>query len=193
MIYIYIADEFETSKGSITLPECTLATSDCVMFFDQLFDSFNGRKEKKRNSVISDKTDHVFFWQETLRRLHSMEFVERTSHEPICRNAPKCIKNWVWTIRGALRLWQKVKRRNFASFNLRHINQDPLENFFSKIRDIGHRNNNPTPSDFAAAFKSLLIGNITSKHSPSSNCEEAGSSMSLLNMFHASKATSEEN
>lgn len=91
-------------------------------------------------------------------------------------------------------MWKELKKCNFSELDLRYINQDILENFFSETRDVGHRNNNPTPCNFAGAFKSRLIYNITSKHSPSANCEEthSGVSMSLMNLFHASEKISNE-
>jgi len=166
-INIYsIADEFQTTKGFIK-PECTLATADIIFFFNDLFDSFNGRKGQSLTSIVSQESNHVLFWQKAIRILRGMEFVEKITHKPIRKNAPKCIKNWIWTIRGALTLWEKLKKSNFLNFDLRYINQDPLENFFGQIRDIGHRNNNPSPYQFSTAFKSLLIASITSKHSPS--------------------------
>lgn len=130
-----------------------------------------------------------------LRMLRKMEFVERNTHKSIRKNAPKCIKNWIWTIEDVLLLWKKLQVFNFSHFNLKYINQDSLENFFSQIRDIGHRNNNPSPYQFSTAFKSLLIANITSKHSPPANCKEIhnNKSMSLINMFRASEIILNEN
>ncbi|KYN27496.1 hypothetical protein ALC57_03116, partial [Trachymyrmex cornetzi] len=187
-IVFYLRYEFGTTKGSIKLPECTLATADIIYFLDDLFDSFNGRKGQSLSSIISQQSNHMLFWRKAICTLRRIEFVK-----PIRKNAPKCIKNWIWTIQGAQILWRKLKNSNFSNFNLRYINQDPLENFFGQIRDIGHRNNNPSPYQFSTAFKSLLIINLTSKHSPSGNCKEIHNSkfMSLINMFRASEITSD--
>ncbi|KYN28191.1 hypothetical protein ALC57_02391 [Trachymyrmex cornetzi] len=192
-IVFYLRYEFETTKGSIKLPECTLATADIIYFLDDLFDSFNGRKGQGLSSIISQQSNHMLFWRKAIRTLRRMEFIEKKTREPIRKNAPKCIKNWIWTIQGAQILWRKLKNSNFSNFNLRYINQDPLENFFGQIRDIGHRNNNPSPYQFFTAFKSLLIINLTSKHSPSGNCKEIhnSKSMSLINMFCVSEITSD--
>lgn len=54
----------------------------------------------------------------------------------------------------------------------RNINQDPLENFFGMIRSHNRRNLNPTCSNFESSFKTLLINNLTGKHSIGNNCEE---------------------
>lgn len=67
-----------------------------------------------------------------------------------------------------------------------------MENFFSEIRDYGHRNNNPSAYQFGASFKTLLCRNLTSKKSLSSNCEEneEGISLALSNMFRAAEVVS---
>lgn len=49
------------------------------------------------------------------------------------------------------------------------ICQDHLEMFFSAIRSKGGFNNNPTPSQFEAAYKRLLIHNEL-KTSEEANC-----------------------
>jgi len=54
----------------------------------------------------------------------------------------------------------------------RHLNQDALENLFGAIRALGYRNNNPTCEMFSSAYKTLLLNNLMSAHSPGSNCEE---------------------
>ncbi|KYM94190.1 hypothetical protein ALC62_15184 [Cyphomyrmex costatus] len=117
-------------------------------------------------------------------------FVEKKTHQAIRRNSPKCLVNWIWTIQNAKYLWYVLQKHGFSSFNLKHINQDIIENAFSKIRDFGHRNNNPSPLQFSA-FKTLVTTNLTSNHYISSNCEESkeGKSLSLLRICHASNIT----
>lgn len=56
---------------------------------------------------------------------------------------------------------------------MRHLNQDPIENFFGAIRSHGCRNTNPTPEKFEGAFTTLLINNFSSVHTPAgANCEK---------------------
>lgn len=54
----------------------------------------------------------------------------------------------------------------------RHLNQDAMENLFGAIWALGYRNNNPTYEMFASAYKTLLLNNLMSAHSPGSNCKE---------------------
>lgn len=58
------------------------------------------------------------------------------------------------------------------SILLRNFNQDSLENFYGAMRAHGYRNNNPTCEMFASSYRTLLLNNLMSAHSPGSNCEE---------------------
>lgn len=80
--------------------------------------------------------------------------------------------NWKQTIQGAKYLWQMLQAYGFTKLNLKYLNQDPIENLFSQIRDYGHQNTNPTPYLFGTSFKAILTCNLTSKHSISANCKE---------------------
>lgn len=74
-----------------------------------------------------------------------------------------------------------MSNSNLKFLILRNINQDPLENFFGKIRSQGLRNINPTCWNFIHSFKSLLINNLTSIKSLRSNCEDDDSCGILSN------------
>lgn len=66
----------------------------------------------------------------------------------------------------------------------RHINQDSLENFFGAIRSLGSVN--PNCHSFVSAYKTLVLNNLISPHSPGANCEEdfaEGSLTSYTNLF----------
>lgn len=60
---------------------------------------------------------------------------------------------------------------NIKSFWCRHLNQDPLENFFGSIRSHGFRNISPSCAAFEAVFASLLVTNLSSNYSSGANCE----------------------
>ncbi|XP_025158610.1 uncharacterized protein LOC112589469 [Harpegnathos saltator] len=183
-----------TKKGQIQLPVDAVATSEIILFFDDLFDSFNGKKDKVLSSIISITSEHLIFWQEACNKLRRMEFVEKINHISLRRNAPKCLHNWIWTINGAKLLWNMLYNVGFSHLNLKYINQDPIENCFGQIRDNGHRNINPSPYQFGACFKTLITTNLTFRHSLSSNCEgnEENSSLALLNMFSVDEITTSE-
>jgi len=75
----------------------------------------------------------------------------------------------------------------------RHLNQDPLECFFGAIRSIGSKN--PKCHAFASAYKTLVLNNLVSSHSPGYNCEEdftEGSLSSFTNFFESAIAPTSE-
>lgn len=95
------------------------------------------------------------------------------------KNRPKCIKNWLWTIKAAQEIWKIVQKTQFQSLNLKFLNQDIIENFFSQVRNFGGSNRNPNAKQFQEAFKALLVCNLTSKLSFGANCKEDGEGISL--------------
>jgi hypothetical protein len=84
-------------------------------------------------------------------------------------------------------IWTKLQSSGFEFLCTRNLNQDPLENFFCCVRSHGVRNIKPTCNAFRATFKSLLLNNFLTSHSPSANCEQdetegvLGALKSLLN------------
>lgn len=65
-----------------------------------------------------------------------------------------------------------LTKHKFNYVLTRFFQQDALENLFGYIRSHGVRHTSPGPSQFIASFKTLLINNFMTAHSPYSNCEE---------------------
>lgn len=83
------------------------------------------------------------------------------------------IHNWIWTLEGTETLVKILAvDQNIKSLWMRHLNQDPIENFFGAIRSHGCRNTNPTPERFESALTTLLVNSLSSVHGPGANCEE---------------------
>lgn len=66
----------------------------------------------------------------------------------------------------------------------RNLNQDALENLFGALRNIGCRNINPSCTAFSASYKTLLLNNLMSTHSPGSNCEDDLATSCLTSYQH---------
>jgi len=83
---------------------------------------------------------------------------------------------------------------NFKTLNLKFLNQNVLENFFSQIRNFGGSNRNPNPKQFQEAFKALLICNVTSKHSFGANCVEdsVGNSLAVSQLMDLGEVAREK-
>lgn len=149
-------------------------TAEVLLFFDQLFDSCNGSSMyapsgKNLRVAVSSKSEHIQFWQSAIQVLKSMYFTTPGSDRKIVTPS---IKNWIFSLESFVYLWKILQLQGFKYFFPRTFNQDPIENFFSCIRSHGVRNINPTCALFVTSYKSLLINNFVSSHSPAANCEE---------------------
>lgn len=143
------------------------------MFFDELFDSVNGSFSKKKHAKpllgpIKPNSIHHSKWKEGIKLLNTMYFVNKRTGK---KESVPSIKNWVWTLEGFELLTNKLKDHDITSVWGRHLNQDALENFFGAIRSNGYRNTNPTVDTFESAFATLLVNNLSSIHTPATNCE----------------------
>lgn len=162
-----------TDKGII--PEETKNTADILLFFDKLFDSLNGsfgKRKKHGKPLLGPATPtsiHHKTWNDSKVMLKNMKFINpRTSNNEYVPT----LNNWVWTLEGTELLLKKIQTKyGITSVWLRHLNQDPIENFFGSIRSHGCRNVNPTPERFEAAFTTLLVNSLSSVHAPGANCE----------------------
>lgn len=93
--------------------------------------------------------------------------IKKTDHE-----RPPSLVNWLFTIRNFINIWKTVKEEGFEYLLGRHLNQDPIENMFGRIRSHGILNTHPTASAFIAAFKSMMINSALNLYKPSFNCED---------------------
>lgn len=135
-------------KGIIPM-ECK-DTADILLFFDKLFDAHNGSYTKKQAKPLlgpaRPHSCHHALWNEAKKDLNKMKFVNATSGK--VENVPN-INNWVWTLDGTQLLLKKLEKEyGITSVWTRHLNQDPIENFFGAIRSHGCRNVNPTSEKF---------------------------------------------
>jgi hypothetical protein len=95
----------ETQKGTKKLSSSAGATSEILYYLNDLFDSFNGIKGQGLTSKIHENSGHVHFLQEACQKLIKMRFVEKESRKILRKNAPKYLTNWIWTIRGTIKIW----------------------------------------------------------------------------------------
>ncbi|XP_022164583.1 uncharacterized protein LOC111029747 [Myzus persicae] len=171
------------------------ATANLCLFFDQLFDSVNGSYNKivdgkKYRTAITMKSNHFELWEKSLPVLHTMVFIDSKSQK---RQRPPTVKNWEKTIRGLKAIFTFLHSKGIKSVLPRNLNQDSLENFFGSLRSMGCRNNNPSCTSFKASYKTLLLNNLMSTHSPGSNCEDDLATSCLTSYQHLfDNSTSEQ-
>ena len=150
-------------------------TAEVLAYFNILSDAFNGKVKKDPKSfyrtLFDDDSFHYDFFSDARRKLTRMRYVERDTKKPI-KTQPPCLTNLIKTIDGVQLLWKRLKELGFTSLKTKHLNQDPLENFFGLIRDHGAQNNKPTCYQFIGHFKALVINNLTHYCIRGTNCED---------------------
>lgn len=160
-----------TDKG--ILPAECQETADLILFMDNIFDSVNGSYKKNKNAKpllgpARPNSIHNETWVEGIKMFKSMSFIASNGK----KESVPTVENWVWTLKSIQILLKKLEVDfEVSSVWLRHLNQDPLENFFGAVRSHGCRNTNPTCDQFESAFATLLINKLSSVHTPGKNCE----------------------
>ncbi|KAG6438721.1 hypothetical protein O3G_MSEX000173 [Manduca sexta] len=153
------------------VPRESTDTAELLMLFDDLFDSVNAsfsiEEGKVYRSAVTRNSPHLKLWNSSLPILKSMKYVIIDKEITV-----PTLTSWVKTIEGFKVIVEYLWSQEINSLLLRNINQDPLENFFGAIRAHGSNNSMPNAQAFENAFKTLLINNLTSAHSPQANCEK---------------------
>lgn len=80
-------------------------------------------------TLLTDRSYHIPFFKEALAILNRIRYVDLKTKKPLARQPPT-LRNLIKTIRGFILLWEKLKGLGFKNLKTKHINQDPLENFF---------------------------------------------------------------
>lgn len=95
---------------------------------------------------------------------------EKTHQKKPARCAP-CVKGWVQSIKSMQWLWLKLNDLKIFRLNLRHLNQDAIENLFSSIRQCCGAGSDLTTIQFTGALKTCLLTHFTGKVQ-GKNCED---------------------
>ncbi|KAI4455603.1 madf domain transcription factor [Holotrichia oblita] len=147
--------EAGTGPGREVLGASALGTVKLLKFVDNMFDSVNG----SRLYQIGGKT---------LR----CAMLQQCGHHAFFEEVPPSLTNLLVTLYGLEDIFNNLEAENVSLIKLRNVNQDPVENFFGKLRLSGARNVNPTTVQFKNHYKSLIINNLTSKHSINANSKD---------------------
>jgi len=79
-------------------------TAKFCLFFDKLFDSVNGNfikvvDGKIYRTGVTKNSPHHKLWEESLKVLSTMKFVNPSTNKP-CTPQPPTLKNWIKTIKS---------------------------------------------------------------------------------------------
>lgn len=122
--------------------------------------------------------------RETLNHFFSLPDVFSKAFSYV-QAGPVCISGWLQNIKGFQRIAKFLFSDDvqFTSFSLRSFNQDPVENFFSRIRQVLGSNRNPTCNQFTSAFKSVLLATLSEPVKIDKTCEDDDDLLLNLNEF----------
>ncbi|KAJ8912414.1 hypothetical protein NQ315_013482, partial [Exocentrus adspersus] len=126
----HITTLFPTRKDNL-LSNTAEGTADFLSLMDQLFDSVNGSTYeadhgKDLKCAVKKNSPRLHFWKESIEVLESAKFIKQNNSELV----PPSLNNWIKTMKAFIYIWNTVSKVGFAYLTPRHINQDPLENFF---------------------------------------------------------------
>lgn len=126
----------------------SLNTADFIENMNNIFDSLNSRvlhdpnPNRRPLSIYKKRSEEVL--QNGLEYFKNIEVFEANKQ----RNNIYCLNGFEWTLRSILLLWDHLKELGVKYLLTGFLNQDPLENFFSVIRNRGGYNPTPTVRQF---------------------------------------------
>lgn len=147
------------------LPRDFSGTASILSFFNDLFDSLNGRFKFKSGlkGPVTKNSPHFKFWEYAKLMLPKMKFLHKVTN--VRDNRSPTIKNFISTVMGFEYIAKKVMEKDIKAIAFRRINQDALESFNGSIRSYSFPNTRPNITQFSSSFLALIINNLNSKHS----------------------------
>lgn len=148
------------------LPKTAENTANFIDFMDKLFNCFNSQtlfSTQPYRGAIKPDNGHIEFLENSLNILKNITLSNG-------KQVP-CISGWRISIKSLIMLWNKLHGVDGFQYLLTNrLNQDCLENLFSIIRGRGGHRDNPTPQQFRAAFRQIVIQQLF-QQSERSNCK----------------------
>ena len=152
-----------------------------LKFLDELFDGSNGRS--KRDTFKHDRPDvtagpdpnssassHHDMWLKQINELKKWVFIRKSDNS---HHRPPCIQGYIDNLHGLGRIWKILHEKyGFEKMILRHLNQDPLENYFGLIRQTCGSNTDPTVPQFFAGVKTCLVQQVAAGRDTNCTADE---------------------
>ena len=147
-------------------------TAEFVSKFNDIFDAVNSSQIRclpKMRSALSDDSGHLPFLDKSIQWIANLKVL--SSANKVMTATIKCVSGWQLSLSAIVKMWPVLRdEHNFQFLFTRRLNQDPLENLFSVIRQKGGKCDNPTPLDFSRLFRQVCCKNLM-QPSKDSNCD----------------------
>ena len=132
-------------------------TAKFIDIFDRIFNACNSRTIKSSQPMghaISNGSGHVMFFQDILAHLQALKPAGSKKELP-------CILGWQITIKSIIELWTNLFAEKKYKFLLTsRLNQDCIENFFSRIHGCGGHRDNPDVTQFRSSFRYMAVDKL---------------------------------
>ncbi|VEN51244.1 unnamed protein product [Callosobruchus maculatus] len=168
-----VAAAMKTTVQTKQLPDEALATANFIEDMDTLFDAMNSKFPHSKNAANRPLSDNNIEVIESLNKgINIMSNLQKIAvkHAQVDLLSPPCFSGIIQTINGIKVLHNDNKAEAQPYILTGRLNQDLFENLFSKYRQRGGYNKNPTVRTFDALFKSNCVNNLL-KAPDESNCE----------------------
>lgn len=155
-------EELEQTKDSEGfLPIQAQYTSLFLYEIDQLFDSFNGENsntepKKVLRKRLTNHSKHFSYWKQVKEIIENWECVNPDG----TRFRHPSFDAWISNLRSIELLWPILVENGFKSFNMRFLNQDPLEHLLDIIREHGIAYIRPTCKQIITSMKTCILTDL---------------------------------
>lgn len=143
----------------------SFATITFIEKMNELFDVLNYDNVTKHQAFMGSDKQHKILEEAKLM----FQYMKILNHLRDITKRMKFIYGWLVTISSVLLLWGELKQNGYRFLYTRNLNQDCLENYFGQMRNFCGNARNPTPIQFARAFKKFLIIKFF-EHTEGANC-----------------------
>lgn len=141
-------ETFQSYDKTIHLFENCLSTADFSRKFNNLFDVFNSKKDRCDNvfksPINNDSKEQIFsFLNEVVEYI---KHLKAPNGKNILKSRRKTgFMGFMINIHNLKEIYEQyAETKKIISIPTQHLNQDPLENFFGRIRSCLGSNTNPT-------------------------------------------------
>lgn len=176
-------------------------TIDFVRMFNHLFDVFNSKTLQHENpmkrSLNPNNKEEIFKLFETaIEKIKGYKILNKTG-EKIVRLVKSGLqtgfKGFIINMYSLMSLYEEYveEKKLLASIPTYHLNQDPVEILFGKVRSLNGCNDNPSCQQFHGAYRKLLVFNTicTSRKASCYNYDVATEPFSDILFISSRRAT----
>ena len=155
-----VAKGMQACIKNTTLSKMVTPTSLFCEWFDSIFDILNSSRVRDpkpfKRALSPSSEDQLNFMEKAIAYIRALKVMREDGK--IINNNFKWIDGMVMALNSARYLMKEMTtKKNFSFLLTRRLNQDPLENYFSIVRQRNGFDHRPTCYGFVTAFKITMV------------------------------------